>query len=79
MPSPDACLIVLFTVLVLGWYLLWVLDVLAGARTLLVVLAIASLTASIIVHDVETANVAAQGAGSGASPSDSEHAAANPS
>ena len=78
MPSPDACLIVLFTVLALTWYLFWVLDVLARTRTLLVVLALASLTASIIVHDVETANVA-QGAGSGASPSDGDHAAANPS
>jgi hypothetical protein len=73
MPSPDACLIVLFTALALAWYLFWVLGVLTHTRTLLVVLAVVSLAASIVVHDLETANLA-----QGISPSRGDRGAADP-
>ena len=57
MPSPDACLIVLVSACAIAAYLAWVLERLPRGRKLLVVLAIAALVATVIVHDAEDASV----------------------
>jgi len=71
MLPPDACLILLSSALALVAYLFWVAGVLPRLRTLCAALAIVALVATVIIHDVETANVAAKDANTLTPPGES--------
>jgi hypothetical protein len=78
MLPPDACLILLSSVLALVAYLFWVTGVLPRLRTVLAALALVALVATVIVHDVETGNVAAKDANT-LTPPGEDHEGANSS
>ena len=62
MLPPDACLILLSSVLALAAYGFWVAGVFPRLRNLFAALAFVAMVATVIIHDVETANVAAKDA-----------------
>ena len=78
MLPPDACLILLSSVLTLAAYVLWVAGVLPRLRTLFAALAFVALVATVIIHDVETGNVAAKDANT-LTPPGEDHEGANSS